>query len=432
MLDMAARHKWQVFQLDVKTAFLNGDIDTDVHMIQPPGFQDGTSRVCKLKRSFYGLKQAPRQWYLKLKELLTSLGFQPVTADSAFWINESEGSVVYMNTFVDDMMIVSKNPALSRKVAQLILATFPGTFSEDLNMFCGMKVTWLPDGTVVLSQPSHIADLIAKYKPPDEVWEPRELPIKPGLKLHRGGTSDHPNSPPLNRAVHDFMSFIGSFNWLAHCTRADIAFVVNQLSKFTNYPTQAHWDVAIDLLKYLLGTMHMGIHLGHSPGYVDPQGTLHEVLGYADSEFGTGINDKRPTAGHVFMLYGGCLSWCSHTQKLVSTSTCEAEYRQMAEASKEAMWLSQLLRLFGVKCSPFLIRGDNNSAIQAVKSLAPTRNTKHIEIQLEFMRQRYAMGELDFQHVRSEDNPADIFTKALPSHQFKTCRKLLGMVTVPE
>ena len=283
----------------------------------------------------------------------------------------------------------------------------------------------------ILSQPGHIADLIAKYQPAGEVWEPRSLPVKAGLRIHANGTSEDMNSPPLDTSTFDLHSCVGSISYIAHCTRPDVMFGISQLAKHVSHPKVAHKNVAIDMLKYLLGTQFWGIKLGHSAGYVDPQGRTHPVLGYCDSEYGTGIDDKRPSAGHVFLLHGGAITWSAQTQRLVSTSSTEAEYRQMASASKDALWLAKLLPLFDVPCRPFLIRGDNASALAAVVSMAPTQHTKHIEIQLDFVRDRYARGDLTFQHVPGAENPADIFTKALPGPAFASCRAGLGMTNQP-
>ena len=429
---LAAHRGWEVKQLDIKTAFLNGDIDTLQYMIQPPGFQNGQAQVCKLLKSLYGLKQAPRQWYLKISELLKSLGFTPHPSDKALWVSKSGDCVVFLCMYVDDIMVTSKDLTLTMSTIKRILDVFEGVLADDCTNYVGMKITWLPEEKAVhLSQPSHIADLVAKHQPHDEVWEPLTLPVKPHLRLHKNGTSDDPKSPPLDTGKHDFRSAVGSFLYLACCTRPDIMWIVIQLAKFSACPTQAHWAIVMALLRYLLGTINWGIKLGHSAGYMDPQGVLHPVLGYCDSEYGTGIDDKRPSAGHVFLLHGGAITWAAQTQRLVSTSTTEAEYRQMATASKDALWLAKMLPLFDVPCKPFLIRGDNQPALAAVQSLAPTRHTKHIEMQLDFMRDRYASGDITFQYVRSEDNCADIFTKALPFPAFAKCRAGLGMCDMP-
>ena len=145
MLLIAANRGWTVRQLDIKTAFLNGDIDTLQYMIQPPGFQNGKVQVCKLLKSLYGLKQAPRQWYLKITELLTSLGFKPTPADKALWINETGTCIVFLSMYVDDMMVASRLLAVTDEVCRSILRVFEGVLSAGCDMHVGMKITWLPE-----------------------------------------------------------------------------------------------------------------------------------------------------------------------------------------------------------------------------------------------------------------------------------------------
>ena len=259
-------------------------------------------------------------------------------------------------------------------------------------------------------------------------WAPRSLPIKPGLRLHKNGTTDDWNSPPLKTGLYDYRSVIGVFNYITCCTRPDIAFVVNQLAKYSHAPTVAHWDVAMGVVQYLMGTAKWGIKLGHQTVMRDVQGCPHSILAYSDSEFGTGIDDKRPASGRASLLHGGCVVWKSHSQKLVADSTTTAELREMGCTAKDAQWLKHILPIFSVSVDRFPIIGDNKSAVDSVRSLAPTQHTKHLEIAVATMRQLYAHGVVDFQLLRGFDNPADIFTKALKEPDFRKFRHMLAIV----
>jgi hypothetical protein len=155
-----------------------------------------------------------------------------------------------------------------------------------------------------------------------------------------------------------------------------------------------------------------------------------DVVAYADANHGTGIDDKRSVTGLVLQVFGGPVSWGSKVQPVTSVSTTESEFRALSEASREALWLAKIVKLFGINDKPFLVRGDSQGAICAIKNYSYTRHTKHIEIHHDFMKDRYALGDLDYEHIPGASNPSDIFTKALGRVKFEQFRSLLGMRVV--
>jgi hypothetical protein len=262
-----------------------------------------------------------------------------------------------------------------------------------------------------------------------------KLPIKEGLKLHKNGTSDEVDSDPLDVKKYPYRALIGSLNYVACTTRPDIAFTVNQLAKYSNAPTQAHWDVAINCLRYLAGTKNWGLRLGSESGCNDEflQGVVNGIMkahAYADANHATGIDDKRSISGYILLVFGGAVIWASRTQKLTSTSTTESEYRALSDCSKDVLWLSKVLDQFGILPRPFVVFGDNQGAIQSLKNYSATRHTKHLEMHHNFLKERYALGELNFVHIPGAKNTADIFTKALGRLKFEQFRSSLGMVNL--
>jgi hypothetical protein len=453
LLGTAAARNWEVQQIDIKTAFLHGDTDTDIYMLQPPGFIDGTNMVCHLQKCLYGLKQAPRQWYLKLANLLRTLGFESVSADSSFWVSSEEfQAVVYITSVVDDMLITSADPDVTHKVVDAILAVFQGTRSGEAHYYNGIKITWQRDSsTVVLNQPAHIDTMLAKYGPLSDCMYPRQLPIKPGLRLCKGGTTADMPSPPLDVSKYPYRALVGSLNYVACVTRPDIAYTVNQLAKYANAPTEAHWQVAIDCLRYLKGTRNWGIMFGQIPEDENnddndeeddddevgdeslkgsTKGIVYQVpaCAFADANHGTAIDDKRSVTGYVLEAFGGPVSWASRTQPVASMSTTESEFRALSDCSKEVLWLRKVLRHFGVVPRPYKVYGDNEGALHAIKHRTLTKHTKHIEIHHEFLKERHRSGDLAFVKVKGIKNKADVFTKALTKEPFERFRHLIGMV----
>jgi Reverse transcriptase (RNA-dependent DNA polymerase) len=432
MFSIAAHRGWKVHQLDITTAFLHGQIDADVYMMQPPGFVDGQRKVCKLTKCLYGLKQAPRAWYNKLKEVLGSLGFAPVSADSSFWVRDGDSVLVYLSSVVDDMLVTSADEKLTLRIVSEILEKLPGKHMGIAEHFNGMKVNWRTDGSVVLTQPAHVDKLVQLFSEMGPI-PLRKLPVKGKLRFCMGGTSDDPCSPPLDVERYHYRALMGGLNYISCCTRPDITFVVNQLSRYLNAPTVAHWQTAIGVLGYLSHTISWGIRLG-AFGSVDAihvaARELPKAHAFADANHGTGMDDKKSVTGVLLAVYGGPVSWASKVQPVTSVSTAESEYRALSEATREALWLQKIVRLFDVPCRPFCILGDSASAIHAIKNHAYTKHTRHIEIHHDFMKDRLQNGDVAYHHVPGVSNPADIFTKALPEHDFVKCREALGMVSV--
>jgi hypothetical protein len=211
-------------------------------------------------------------------------------------------------------------------------------------------------------------------------------------------------------------------------------FAVSQLAKYANAPTVAHWNVLLRVLAYLRTTLHWGISLGQhtvvDKCYLKHRPVEPPAVAYADADHGTGIDDKRSISGIFIHVFGGPVSWSSRTQRVTSTSTTESEFRALSEVSREALWLAKIVRLFNIKSRPFLVRGDNMGAIHAITNYCYTKHTKHIEIHHDFMRDRVMEGDLEYQHIKGADNPADILTKALDKTKFEKCRAAIGMVSL--
>jgi hypothetical protein len=440
MLAVAARRNWKVHQIDIKTAFLNGEIDKDVYMQQAPGFVDGDGKVVKLGKSIYGLKQAPRIWYLTLCEALRDLGLKPISADSSFWVKEDGDTLVYMTSVVDDILITSENESETIKIKEGILDRFEGTNMGEAVHYNGMKITWLrEEGVVILSQPAHIQKMLDIFGQIENLNEFKTLPAPEGLRLHKkGSTACKEDSPLLDVTKYPYRQAMGTLNYIACTVRPDIVWLVNQLSRYSNAPTVEHWRIAMNLMKYLKYTINWGICLGHGSGMGNvlikqtPPISDADVVAYSDANFGTGIDDKRSVTGYVLQVFGGPVSWASKTQTVTSLSTTESEFRALSTASREALWLTKILTLFKIPTMPFLIRGDSKSAIESIKSYNYTKNNKHVQIRHDFMRDYYMRGELSYEHIEGKYNPADIFTKALGQIKFEAFRAKLGMRPVPE
>jgi hypothetical protein len=430
LLSVAAARNWKVYQLDIKTAFLHGDIDTDVYMEQPEGFVDDPNMVCMLDKCLYGLKQAPRAWYIKLTEFLSDeLGFVVSDMDSSLWIKSTESGKVYIAMVVDDLAITGTSSAIVQEVIQKILNKFPGTPPSIMKWYIGMKVTWLPaEKAVVLSQTAHIDSLLKKFEGKGNFMHPLDLPMKAGLKLYKTGSSDKPYSPLLDTTKYPYRSLVGALNYIACTTRPDIAYTVNKLSKYLHQPRVEHWDIAINLLRYLKATRNWGLKLGG--------GGKEEALCYCDASFGTEIDPEsgnaceKSTTGSVFIVNCGAVHWKSSSQEFASRSTTDSEYRACCDATCDALWLMELLRDFDMECRPFLIRNDSQGALCAICNQNITQRTKHIARQVGFVRDYYKKAMVTFEHIAGSENVADVLTKPLGGTKHRKFTTAMGLCSM--
>ena len=225
-------------------------------------------------------------------------------------------------------------------------------------------------------------------------------------------------SPLLNVVKYPYMALIGGMNYVACLSRPDISYAVNQLARYSNAPTVAHWTVAIGCLRYLSGTAMHGIRLGHRD---------LSAVAYVDASHGSGTPDYMHVAGHAVYVYGGVVSHASHTVKLACTSSTESELRGMSDCTKEVLFIVKLLKELRVPHVQFPIHGDNKGAVDVVNADGDTSHTRHVGIHLANMRGHRVEGTVSYMQVAAADNPAYIFTKALPRPAFANCRERLGM-----
>jgi hypothetical protein len=208
--------------------------------------------------------------------------------------------------------------------------------------------------------------------------------------------------------------------YLAIGTRPDIAYAVQQLCKFLDCYGSVHWEAAKRVARYLKGTRTIGLVLGGDH--------TARLLGYTDSDLANCIDTRRSVSGYCCTLGGGIVTWSARQQKTVSLSTCEAEYVAASEAASELTWLRTLLSELDfpqLSATPLLC--DNNGSIVLTEDSSFHARVKQIDIKYHSIRQHVTHGRLKLRYVRSKDNLADMFTKALPKKDFERLRACLGI-----
>ncbi|KAF6767306.1 Zinc finger, CCHC-type, partial [Kalmanozyma brasiliensis GHG001] len=412
-----------IYQMDVVTAYLNGDIDTDIHMRVPPLAPDmelagttpadrnptmnkNTSVVCKLNKSLYGLKQAGQNWYQKADSTLIQMGFTRNEHDPALYTKTiGQGPPVLLTLYVDDVLIFAKEKRDADNVMEQLRSHFKMTGGDELSYILGIQVQTSSKGTH-LSQTSYIRRLLLQFGLQDS--NSVTTPINPGVELTGG--------EQLDEMKHStYRTIVGSILYIATCTRPDIAFAVQKLSRHLENPTEEAMKAAKHALKYLKGTDTMGLMYSRQRELSianDDFGKLLET--YTDADFAGDTETRKSTTGMINNFAGMPFSWLSKRQGLVTDSTCHAEYVAMHEGVKELTWSRRLLATIGVKIelsSPLLV--DNTAAAQLAKDPKFHNRTKHIDVKYHFIREAVEQGMVDVQVISTHDQLADIMTKPL-------------------
>lgn len=391
----AASEKLDVLQLDIKTAFLYGDLEEETYMTQPEGFSQDGNLVCKLKRTLYGLKQAPRGWNQKIHSFLISIGFTRTFADHCVYVNLS----TILLLWVDDILLFgskSMNEDIYRKLA----ATFDVTYIGFPKRVVGILVEQ-HQKYIRLHQTLYAEEVLKRFKMQE--CKPVGTPC----------TGIDSNSDPFDKSY--YMQLLGSVMFLMIGTRPDIAYTVNLLSRALKDPTQAHWTAGKRLLRYIAGSKDLGLE------YKSDTTFPSEEL-FVDADWGN-HEDRKSITGMVCTIGGTAISWTSKKQGTVALSSTEAEYQAMTEAAKEAMWIRGFLKELGYQLKePTRIYNDNTGAIALARDPVHHSRTKHIAIKHHFIRELLENHTIVIKYMASQDMPADLLTKNLgitPTHKHR-------------
>jgi hypothetical protein len=399
LLALAAILFWHIHQGDVKTAFLNSDLDKPVYMRAPKDIKLPSGFCLMLIKALYGLKQSPRAWYQKLRNTLTGWGWRISAYDPCVFINDSTGLILEVH--VDDINIMGKDIQAILDFKTQISRTFPMTDEGECSWYLGMHVEQKP-GEIRIHQKKYIDQIVAKYGFSQTV--PVQTPLDKDIKLSK--QDDHTVHPKFRM---EYQSKVGSLNFASNQTRPDIAFATGYVARYASNPNQTHMDAVDRIFAYLKNDPGRGIVYSGKHGL--------QLQGFVDSDFAGCEDSRRSTTGWVFTLAGGPVSWSAQRQKTVATSTMDAEYIAGAEAAKEAVWIRNFindLRIPRVHIDTVPLYIDNNSALKLTRNPEFHSRSKHIDVKHHFIREKVDEGIINTQRVSTKDNLADVFTKALP------------------
>jgi len=413
LVAVAAVHRWSLFQLDVKNAFLHGDLQQEVYMVPPPGFAAPSGMFCRLRRALYGLKQAPRAWFERFSSAVTAAGFRTSQHDPALFIHTSSRGRTLLLLYVDDMIITGDDPAFIDFVKHHLQQQFQMTDLGPLSYFLGIEFSSTSTG-FQLSQQRYTLDLLARAA----ISDTRTVATPMELHLQLQADEGIPLADPTR-----YRHLVGSLVYLT-ITRPDIAHSVHVLSQFVSTPTSVHYAHLLRVLRYLRATPGRGLFFSSSSSL--------QLSAYSDATWASDPSDRRSVTGFCLFLGSSLLAWKSKKQTGVSRSSTEAELRAMASTAEEIIWLRWLLADFGIVSSgPTTMFCDNTGAIQLTLNPVKFSLSKHIGVDVFFLREQYSQRTLVPQYVPTEHQIADLFTKSQTRVQHDYLMSKLSMYDPP-
>nr|GEY99762.1 putative zinc finger, CCHC-type [Tanacetum cinerariifolium] len=369
LISIAAFYDYEIWQMDVKTTFLNGYLDEDIYIVQHEGFVDlnHPRKVCKLQRSIYGRKQASRSWNKRFDEEIKRFGFAQNLDDPCVYQKASGSNVTFLILYVDDIIIMGNHiPSLQ-------------SVKDYLGKCFAMKD--LGEATFIL-----------------------------GIKIYRDRTQGASTPKEVKRMQNvPYASAVGSIMYAVRCTRPDVVFAQNITSRFQQNPGECHWTDVKHILKYLRNTKDMFLVYGGNP-----EAKLR-VDCYCDAGFETDRDDTKSHMGYVFTLNGGAVDWKSSKQSTTAMSATEAEYIAASEAAMKAVWIRKFISGLGIVPTinePIRMFYDNSAAPHFANEPGVQKGTRHYHRRYHYVRESIALGEIKFLEVHTDDNLAYPFTKA--------------------
>ncbi|GJX36229.1 putative ribonuclease H-like domain-containing protein [Tanacetum coccineum] len=360
-----------VYQMDVKSAFLYSIIYEEVYVSQPPGFVDPKypKKVYKVVKALYGLHQAPKAWYATLSTFLVKSGYKRETIDKTLFIKKDKKDIMLVQVYMDDIIFGYTKKSWCDDFEALMKSKFQMSSIGELTFFLGLQVKQKEDG-IFISQDKYVAEILKKFD--FASVKTASTPIETQKPLTK-------DEDVADVDVHLYRSMIGSLMYLT-ASRPDIMFAVCACSRFQVTPKTSHLHAVKRIFRYLKGKPKLGLWY--------PKVLSFDLEAYSDSDYAGANLDRKSTTGGCQFLGMRLILWQCKKQTIVATSTTEVEYVAAANCC-----------------------GQN---------LVFHSKTKHIKIRHHFIRDAYEKKLIQVLKIHTDDNVADLLTKAFDVSRLAT------------
>ena len=401
VLSLATIHDYELRQLDVKTAYLNGPLDEEIYMHAPPG---SDTPYWRLRKGLYGLRQAGRQWYLTLHETYSDLNYTRCESDWSVYTRNVGETVTISATSVDDILLATNSKEASNVAASELNSKFTVTDAGDAEWLLGCRITrWRDKRVLKLDQEQFVIRILREFG-----MEFCNSTVTPCPKWRL--TSDmcpSSDTEKQNASCLPYCAVVGKCMYLSTCTRPDISYAVRELARFMSNYGEKHFEAAKHLLRYLQGTRSRGLVYGNTPT------TFPIFRAFADSDWAMS-EGRRSVSGFIIECGGAPVAWSSKQQAIVALSSCEAEYLSCAHCARHVIWFRSLFQELGFsQKQPTVLYCDNKGTVACTHDPHSHSQMKHIDIRAHFIRDCVNKELIDVHHIPGTENPSDLLTKPL-------------------
>jgi hypothetical protein len=398
-----------IHHVDFITAYLNGDLDVDIYMHTPDGYQDRFGHYVRLRKALYGLRQAGRKWYELLHALLTELGFERINVEHGMYRNvRKDGEVMFVCIYVDDLPIASSSLDWIAQVKAELANRFKMKDLGPAKRILGIDIDYdQPAGILTLGQETYVESVLKER----EMSDCRGVgsPIDPGQAAMLGSPEDLETADASRSS--DYLSQVGEVLYLSQSIFLPIAYVASRLAQFSAKPTKTCWEILHRVHRWLRKHSTTGLVYRRNP-------SAPPLVGYSDSDWVGDRQFARSTGSYIFLLFGMPIAWTSKRQRSVASSTMQAEivsaFYAIHEGLRELLWLRMLLNSLDIPVpNATTLYCDNQAAIQWCHSRKFHSASKQIHYRYHALREWADRGVVDFKWISTDDQLADIGTKAL-------------------
>lgn len=409
MFAIAAKENLHIQTFDIKTAFLYGNLNEDIYMTLPEGFEK-EGKICRLKKALYGLRQSPSQWNKVLTSYLKKEGLIQLKNDQCIF--KDQNNQMYLAIHVDDGILMGKDRDKMKKLLTNLKKEFEMTTNENPSIYLGMEIKKNKEG-IFISQKNYAEQVLKKYNMVES------KAVSTPLTTASNSQEENEESDEKGKTKFPYRESVGSLLYMTNKTRPDMTYAVNFESRSMENPTRENVQNIKRTLRYLKGTTDLGIL------YSNEKTESETLVAYCDSDYAGDTKDRKSTSGCVLMYAGGPIAWNSRKQPIVALSTAEAEYISAAECVKEIKYIKSLFFELTNKNINTILNVDNQSAIKMIKSGQMSRKSKHIDVRYHYVSEQYQNGLFQIAYCNSENQLADIFTKILSGNKFQLFRNML-------
>ena len=409
LLAFAHEKNYACDQVDVETAFLQGDLDDDLFLRLPSECGNESKKTVKLLKPLYGAKQSPRCWNMKLVSSIASLGFKQSQADPCVFLRfEKSGDVSVIAFFVDDIIFLGLREIVD-ELKMKLMGEFKSRDLGPIKFILSIQVD-RTENELRINQSHYIDQLLEKYGLTD--CKPQSTPLPPKI------CSDSKEALTKFDDVSLYQSMIGSLIYLSNSTRPDISYSVSVLASKMASPSVQDYILVKRVLRYLKGTKDLDL-VFHS---------ARKLEGFSDASYAEEEGRKSRT-GLVYTMNGAAICWKSKKQRIVALSSMEAEYIALTSSMNEGVWVKRLEEeLRRENSCPIIINEDNQSSIKLASNPIYNERSKHIDVRYHYIREMIEKKEIKLKYIPTNLQTADILTKGLTPEIHRRHVRGLGLI----